>query len=195
MVEALMAARAAEAEVVRLDLDLAEIRATSKMPRDELWAPLVGQRDFVKERLRVVAASAQQRLAEAEKLSEEVSRRLAVGEMIEVALLEQSRNELLSAEQEFNRVAVRLRLREQFIEERLAPEEVTRRIEDLEVQLEAKRLSEMLKLAEARLARTREREKEGTATALDLKRAELAVLERQAEIQLLQLRMKALRKP
>jgi hypothetical protein len=193
--ESMVAARAAETEVARIDLELAEIRATAKAPRDELWAPLVGERDFVKERLRVTALAAQLRLAEAESLAQEVERRMAAEGMIEVRLLEESRTGLAQARQEFNRLAMRLRLREQFLQEALAPEEVTRRIENLEIQAQAMRVQEMLKVAEARLARMREQRSVGNLTELDVKRAELELLERQVEMQRLMVRLKAIEKP
>jgi hypothetical protein len=193
--EAMVAARAAEADVARIDLELAEIRATAKMPRDELWAPLVGDRDFVKDRLRVAAAAAQQRLADAERRSAEIERRMQAEGMIEVYLLEESRNGLARSREEFNRLAMQLRLREEFLREGLSAEEVMRRMENLEIQTQAMRVQEMLKVAEARLSRVREQHAAGTATALDLKRAELEVLERQVEMQRLTVRMKAIEKP
>ena len=51
--------RATQLAVSRIDLDLAEIRLTSVAPRDELWAPLVGKRDFVRERIKLDVAHAQ----------------------------------------------------------------------------------------------------------------------------------------
>ena len=195
MEESVVAARAAEAEVARIDLELAEIRATAKAPRDELWAPLVGERDFVKERLQVTALAAQLRLTEAEMLAQEVERRMAVEGTAGARALEESRNGLAYARQEFNRLAMQLRLRDEFLKEGIAPEEVTRRIETLEIQVQAMRVQEMLKVAEARLARVREQQAAQTATALDLKRAELEVLERQVEMQRLQVRLKAVEKP
>src|SRR5438552_3521591 len=50
--------RAREARLTRIDLDLAEAQETAAPPRDELWAPRVGGRDFVTERLEIDARAA-----------------------------------------------------------------------------------------------------------------------------------------
>ncbi len=45
--------RAMEMELQRIRLDMEEIQQTSAAPRNDLQAPLVGKRDFVRERLRL----------------------------------------------------------------------------------------------------------------------------------------------
>lgn len=195
MVKALAAARAAELEVARLDLDLAEVRATAAMPRDELWAPLVGDRDFVKERLRLRAAAAQAALAQSEAVALAFDRRSQAAGSYEIALHKQVQERLAESRVEFNRLALKLQLRDQFLSERLSPEEVTRRTERFEVMNQAQRVQELLRVAEFRLEVLRKRHAAGGATLLALRRAELEVLERQAEMQHLQVRMKAIGEP
>src|SRR5207302_1243614 len=77
---------ASDARVARIELDLAESRKTAAPPRDELWAPLVGGRDFVKERLSIQATAAQQRLTSLEATAAEAERAFAAGVLARPAL-------------------------------------------------------------------------------------------------------------
>ena len=64
---------------MRARYNIEEITATSQPPRDELSAPLVGGRDFVKDRIMLDLAAAQERLTTAEKVYSETERRARVG--------------------------------------------------------------------------------------------------------------------
>jgi hypothetical protein len=51
--------RMMEARLARAMLNIKELQATAQPPRDELTAPLVGARDFVKDRIQLDLANAQ----------------------------------------------------------------------------------------------------------------------------------------
>ena len=70
LLEAAAALRAAELAYAAVELTAAEAQASAASPRDELWAPLVNGRDFVRERLLLRAAAAQDRLTAAERVAE-----------------------------------------------------------------------------------------------------------------------------
>jgi outer membrane protein TolC len=190
--QALLAAsadvRAVEIAYARLTLDLAELQVTAAPPRDELWAPLVASRDFVKERLQMEGTVAQQRLRDAETKSAEVDRAFSVGTTgraeVSDALLDVSEAKLA-----FNRIVTRINLREQFLKEDLTPEEVTRRLERMDTMLELQHMQSRLASAEATLQRARERVEAGLATRAFGLRAELEVLEVQEQIEKLRLRL------
>src|SRR6476620_2094478 len=63
--------RAMEAKAMRARYNIEEITASSQPPRDDLSAPLVGGRDFVKGRIMLDLATAQERLTTAEKVYSE----------------------------------------------------------------------------------------------------------------------------
>jgi hypothetical protein len=181
--------RAARIAIARIELDLEEIRATSESPRDELWAPPVGSRDFVKERLTLAAAVAQEELANAEKAATEVERAVGAGSDAAVRL-EEARSVRAGAKLAFDLLAVQLMVREQFLKEKLSPEETTRRRERLQGAVEIEATRSRLESLQQRLARARARHEAGAGLQIEVKRAELAVLEAQAEVEQLRARLK-----
>lgn len=182
VIEAELEVRRREIAIARADLELAEIRLTSVAPRDELWAPKVGERDFVKERLTLTAAMQQQRMAELEAQAASARTRAAVG-----AELWNSANELevarLQAESELQRTALLLRLRERALAERLPADRVTRLQQEDQIKIEVLRMTRMAELAEQALKLVQQRHGAGAATLLEVKRAELTLLERQSELE------------
>ncbi|HEY6828246.1 MAG TPA: hypothetical protein VI259_15410, partial [Gemmatimonadaceae bacterium] len=67
--------RAMEAQAMRARYNIEEITATSQPPRDDFAAPLVGGRDFVKDRIMLDLSAAQQRLTAAESAQSQSERR------------------------------------------------------------------------------------------------------------------------
>lgn len=190
--QALLAAsadlRAVEIAYARLGIDLAEIKATAAPPRDELWAPLVASRDFVKERLQMEGMVAQQRLRDAETESAEVDRAFRIGATGR-AEVSDATLDVSDAKLAFNRIVTRINVREQFLKEGLPPEAVTQRLDRMEAMLEIQHMQARLAAAEARLQRVRERVDAGVSTRVEGLRAELEVLEVQEQIQRLRLRL------
>ena len=80
--------RAMEAALARLQLDLQEIQATAAPPRDDLDAPLVAQRDFVRDRLHLELGTTQRAMAAAEEIVAQLRGRAAVGTASRAALAE-----------------------------------------------------------------------------------------------------------
>jgi len=172
--------QSAEGAVARLNLDLAEVRATSASPRDELWAPLVDGRDFVKERLTIDASATQQRLRALESGADEAERGFRVGSVSTLARSEAVAG-LEQARSEMNLLAQKLTLRRQFLEEHLAPEEITRRFQRVELVDQLQRAETRLRLAEERATLARKNQGAGTTSDIDLMRAQLEVAERSLE--------------
>ncbi len=195
--EAELEVRRREFAIARLELDLAEIRATSAAPRTELWAPKVGERDFVQERLRVEAAERQEELRMVEMQAQQALTSSAAGAtMHQRAELEARRAQV---ESEFQRTALELRLRERFLAERLSAEEVAKQSADDRLRIDLIRVRRMLEAAAERLKLAQQRFAVGAGVQLDVKRAELEVLERRAELERLEreaaVRQRAERRP
>jgi outer membrane protein TolC len=162
--------------IARLDLDVAETTASSAPVRNELWAPLVGGRDFVLERLKMDLASRQQRLSVSERSFEEAQRAFRVGTGGAGAVAS-AQADLQIAQRNLALAARSLELRTRFFEERLTPETLARELQRSELEAEAERTRALLRLAETRAALAKERMLTGTASELDFRRAELEVLE------------------
>lgn len=194
LLEAAAELHAAELDVVRLQLDVDEVKATSTAPRDELWAPLVNGRDFVVERLRLAAAAAQAALKSAEEVANDAQRRFDVGAVSETAVAE-ARLKAAEARRNFQVIAQQLSLRDDVLRQQLATDDVARRVQRFEVTADLMLARKRLELASARLELLRQRARAGAVDELDVKRAEVDVLERQVDLQRLSTRYQALQKP
>jgi len=119
----------------------------------------------------------------------------------------QTANELSTVEEAFarnegalERVARKLRLRERAISERMPMEQLAQQLQLGDAQTDLRTVQKLLTLAEARSEVVTRNAATGSATLLDVKRAELDVLERRVEqerlarqLQVMQTQM--LRKP
>jgi outer membrane protein TolC len=193
--ESLLAAqrqlKALEASLVRTQLDIEEIRATSATPRNDLDAPLVGGRDFVRERLNLDLKDAQQELAMAEQTVAQAIQRVEVGVVPPTVRL-QAESDLAKARVRMQQLIATLDLRQRYLKgevkrEALAP--AARRTE-LTLQLESTRRE--IDLLGARVAEVRSQLEIGRADQLDVKRVEVELLERQLEMTRIQQELKAL---
>jgi hypothetical protein len=181
LLEAASELRTVEMSIARIDLNLAETRASAAPPRDELWAPLVDGRDFVRDRLRISAMASQRRLTAAEALAAEAERGARVGVVTQSALLD-AQAEAAQAKREFQLLAQKLILREQFLKDRLTPQQVASRALHFELVADVQRAQQQHRLVTERLALVRDRFRSGTATELDMRRAEVELLERAVEL-------------
>jgi hypothetical protein len=183
--------REREAAVKRVDLDIEEARRTATDPRNDLWAPKIGDRDFVKERLTLDAYTWQQRASSLSGAVAEVRRAVDAGASPHSAL-EEAEAALADAQAEFNLRAYKLTLRDQFLEQHLTPEELGRRLQRFQVTTDVRRMRGQLALAESRLKRVNEGAAVGVVGALETKQAELEVLQLRFELSKLATQLKAL---
>jgi hypothetical protein len=175
--------------VVRIDLELAEVRASAAPARDELWAPLVSGRDFVSDRLKVDAAGVQERLRAAESTLEERERAHRVGSAT-TAAVEEARSRMEYVRGELEVLAMKLNLRKQYLEQHLAAEDVEWRLKAFLLQSDMRRLTRAMQHAEERLRLTRDEARVGAVTQLEVKRAEVSLLELQASLRQVQLQLR-----
>jgi hypothetical protein len=183
--------RRLQVAAVLLELEIAEIRATSASPRHEIWAPLTTERDFLRERLQAQGMVMQQRLAVAEARAQQVERSHAVGAATATALSD-ARLDVARSRMDFHVAAKRIMLRDQFLKEGLSAERVARDLQHAELQFEIQYAQEKLKNAQERERTARQQSAVGATTAIELKRAELEVLEVQLELQQMMARYREL---
>lgn len=184
-------ARAMEVAAARIDLDIQEIRATASAPRDELWAPARAERDYVRERLQMEAYVAQQRLATMEVLAAEAQRRFNIGAIAHAGVSD-ANVDVARAKMDFQFLAKKLMLRDRFLKEGLTPERITYELQKTELMLGAEHAQARLQAAQESERLARSRTNVGVMDELDLKRAEIRVLEAKVELQRLLERHRAL---
>jgi outer membrane protein TolC len=171
-----------ETALKRVLIDMDEIQATSAAPRNELQAPLVGRRDFVRERLALDLDTAQHALIAAEQALEEATKRVKAG-LVPTAAQLQAEYEVLRARLALQLVQARLEQRQRFMAGLISADEVSRGMQRTESTVQQERVRRELEIARARVEDVRRLVGTGVATPIDLKRAELDVLEREAELQ------------
>jgi hypothetical protein len=184
--------RELEAASARLKLNMTEIEATARSPRDELNAPLVNGRDFVRERLEVALMIVQVRLIAAEHKLADAERRVRVGAASPLESADyQSAAARLRAEVAV--AAERLRAREEFLGKGTSVHELTVRIERTEVEQAIHVAQQELVNTQARLQLIEQRHKAGASTDLELLEAQVNVKIQQLDLQKLMQRLQKIR--
>lgn len=181
--------RQAELQFAKLQLNQEEMRATAAPPNDALTAPLVGSRDFVSERMRLEIAARQEQLRVLEQQVQEAERRARAGAEGDMSRL-RALAELETAKAELAMLAGRLDLRRDYLDRNLRQEEIDRRLRQMELMHALQTGQQMLRIAEERLTNLHRLREVGAASEVDVKRAELELLEAQLELQNLAERMK-----
>lgn len=186
--------RQMEALAARAKLNVDEIRASSLPPRDDLNAPRVGGRDFVAERVQIDLFLAQQRLTAAEQAQAEAERQSRVGTVGELAVLEAGLK-VIKERAALGTLAERQKLRKEFIDQGTAGDQLNRRYQQAQVRLDAYVAQETVNVLRRRLDAVRKQHAAGTATELDLLRAEYEFKEKEYEFQMLARQLRELAKP
>jgi hypothetical protein len=183
--------RALELAIVRNRLDVEEIRATSAAPRNDLQAPLVGQRDFVRERLMLDLATAQRTLAAAEQETARARQRYEVG-VAQATEVQQAQTDLGRAQSRMQLLGAMLDLRGRALQGSLKADELAASLRRVELTQRLEQVRQELDLAQARQELARRRFAVGTSSEVEVKQAELAVLERHLELKKLQQELQSL---
>jgi hypothetical protein len=186
--------RAIEAALARIALDIEEIQMTSAAPRNDLQAPLVGQRDFVRERLTLELGVAQRTLVATEQAADQARERVEVGAAPRAAQL-QAEAEIARARARLEQLHETLDLRRRALKGEVKPEELAPALRRVELRLQLERLRREVALARERVAEVQRLVATGQATQLELKRVEVELLEREAELQRTHLEHERIRVP
>ena len=173
--------RALEASLARARLDIQEIEMTSSVPRNDLDAPLVGKRDFVRERLALDMAAAQSGLTTAEQAVAQAQQRIEVGAAPAAARL-QPEGELAQARLRMQVLRAKLELRQRLLKGEIKADALASEMRRVELTLQRTRSQRELEIARQRVDEVRRLFEVGQGTELDVKRAEVELLERQLEI-------------
>ena len=173
--------RAMELKLARVELNIDEMKVSAAPARDELWAPLVGKRDFVVERLRLDLANGERALAQAEEIVARAQQTNLAGASDGIALMH-GRADLTTREAELKLVLAKLDLRHRYLREKVPVPEVERELKLLELNSALKKAEASYKVATGMFARMSQRRGASEPSRVDLMRAELAVSERGTEL-------------
>jgi len=194
--ESLLAAqrqlKALEASLARTQLDIEEIRATSSTPRTNLDAPLVGGRDFVSERLNLDLKDAQRELAMAEQTVTQAMQRVEVGIAPPTVRL-QAETDLAKARARMQQLIATLDLRQRYLKGEIKREALAPAARRTELTFQLESTQREIDLLGARVAEVHSQLEIGRAGELDVKRAEVELLERQLQLKRIQQELDALK--
>ena len=177
--------------LARIQVDIEEIRATSATPRNDLDAPLVGGRDFVRDRLTLDLQSAQQALSAAEQTAAQAAERFKVG-VAPRAIELQAQEDLAQARARIELLMATLDLRQRYLRGEVKADALASMARRRELTLQLERGQRQLELLRTRLDDLRRQVAIGQASELELKRSEVDLLERQVELKRIQQELDAL---
>jgi hypothetical protein len=183
--------RELELRLEAIQLNMQETRATASPPRDDIGAPVINNRDYVKDRLMLEMAAKQRELAAAERSAREVEQRMKMGVESATAKLA-AEAEATRVQGEMELLAGKLRLREEFVAGRAQAGAVEAELRLLELRKQLTLLMARLRAAQERVIVTNEQVTKGIVTRREALRAELEVAELQAELELLQFQLRRL---
>jgi hypothetical protein len=175
---AALEAAAMELQLARLKLNHEEVLHSRVPPRDELWAPMVGNRDYVKERLNLMADLVRQGVAAAEADERRADHAVRIG-VEGVWVLHAAQLKLVEEQARLQQLLAAMQLREEVLKHKLSAEEVARRQQLLNLELGLTGAEQRLKIARERLSRMQAMVSSGLTTQIEVKRAELDLLEQE----------------
>jgi hypothetical protein len=190
--EALKAAeqnvREAEVEIKQLRLNLEEIRISGREPGTEITDPLVGDRDFVSERIRLMYDIAQSHLSAVE------ARLVRIQALREAGLArapdeQEMQTTLLGARAQVENLATQLRLRERFLKGEITEGDLKRDVEMAELRNQLKLMEQQMLVSRARHEKVRELYEKDLISRLEVLQQELRLKEIETQLIMLQKRI------
>ena len=183
-----------QAQLARAAANIEEIKASALPPRDELNAPLVNGRDFVRDRIQYRLMVLQADLQAAEAAKSDADRRVRVGMATEAASLD-AEVAVARARGDLAVAAERLALRKEFLEKGTSIEQLTQRLEQTELKQNIAVAQSLLNLARQRSALLDRLQAAGAAEDLEALKARLDVKQHELDLQQLARRLKEMGRP
>ena len=113
-----------EATLKRLQIDMEEMKATFTTPRNELNAPLVGQRDFVRTRLMLDLQIAEQELVASEQALRKAQERFDVRSGVASHRDAGGSGDCAAARERMQKLLIYLELRKKYLRREIKAEEL-----------------------------------------------------------------------
>jgi hypothetical protein len=180
--------REAETQIKQIRLNLEEIRISGQEPGNEITSPLVGDRDFVSERIKFAIeltrshlSAAESRLARIQALREAGMARAPDEQEMQTALLE--------IRSQVDNLAQKLQLRERFLKGEIAEEDLKKEVQLAELQSQLKLLEQQMLVMRTRHAKVQELYEKELISRLEVLQQELRLKEIETQIRFLQMRI------
>jgi outer membrane protein TolC len=181
----------AEAELAQLRLNMEEIRLSGREPLDDIAAPLVGDRDFVSDRLRLMfevanarQAAVETRLARVRTLREAGLARQPDEQEMQAALME--------AQFRVRNIQTQMQLRQRFLNEEISKDDLEKELKLVEARNSLQMLEQRMQVLRIRFARVQQLHEQNMVSRLEVLQSELQLRELEAELQLTRLRIEML---
>ncbi|MEP6730634.1 MAG: hypothetical protein ABJE10_08345 [bacterium] len=183
-----------ESQLGRVAFNIDEIKATASAPRDDLNAPTVNGRDFVKDRIQLQLMTAQAQMQAAERTRDEMMRRVRAGVADKLAGVDADLA-VLKTQRDMMVLIDRLALRREFLEKGTPVDQLMRRLELTEVRQDMNVTSRSLDLARQRVGDVEKARSAGVTGELDVMKAKLEAMELEVALQRLGQRLNQVRRP
>ncbi|MCH7573372.1 MAG: hypothetical protein IH891_10715, partial [Planctomycetes bacterium] len=182
----------AEAEVLRRELDLKETRLTGRAPVDDLSGPLVGDEDFIKQRLesRIQAVDLELKIRMDKFHHAETLVQKGFGSEHELILARANREE---AEQALRSLQERIMLRRSFIRGELAAAEVDLRALQRDTEGELLVAVARLRVAQLKLQQATALHERSAVSSRELREAQAGVRDAESNLALAEVQLKMIR--
>jgi hypothetical protein len=171
----------AQAEVQAIELQIEEVRATGREPRDEMSAPLVSGRDFVLERLRVAGSVPEKALDVEQTRLRETERRVSIG-VGDAGELDAARLRVIEVRTALETLLQKGLIRQKFLTGGADAVETELRVLEAEADQRRKALEPRLDLARKEVDRTGRKVQVGAAGQMELAKVQLQLLQLQVEL-------------
>jgi outer membrane protein TolC len=191
--EARLDVRDSEREVQIVELQLQEVRLTSREPVDDISAPLVSGRDFVTERLQASLLTPEQGLTVARTTAQAMQRRMEVG-LATVTDLAEADARVLELQAAVASIQRKLQIRRQFVAGLITAAQADLRVIESEAEQRVKALEPRIALARKHVADAERRFQVGVANHVDLAEAKLRLSTLEADLAKAQLDLALIRK-
>jgi hypothetical protein len=186
--------REMQAQLARAAANIDEIKASAMPPRDELNAPLVNGRDFVRDRIQYELMVSQSALQAAEAAKAEADRRVRVGAASEGASLD-AELDVVRARRDLAVEAERLALRKEFLDKGTPIEELRQRLAQMELKQNIAVAQSSLNVMRQRAALMERLKAAGVADEVEMLKAQVEVKQSERALMELARQLKALGRP
>ena len=186
--------REMQAQLARAAANIEEIKLSALPPRDELNAPLVGGRDFVRDRIQYELMALQAILQAAEAAKSDADRRVRVGAANEGASLDADLD-VARARRDLAVEAERLALRKEFLESGTPVDQLSQRLAQMELKLNLAVAQSSLNLARQRAALMERLKAAGVADEVEMLKAQLQLKEQERALMELARQLKSVGRP
>jgi len=188
-----IAVKRAELDLKKSLLNLDEVKVSGEVPRNELYAPLVGGRDFVSERLKIeiemIELDSEQFESRVKRYKQLVEKGLARGDE-----LSQIQAEIASRKVMIDKIQERLDLRKRFVDGEVTAQEVEIRDRMTVAERNLNLAQSKVDSLKERLKRLKSLESERMINPMEIKQMQYALDAAQAELELAALEMDVLKK-